>query len=453
MTAAFFEGASAVDRTSLALKNMEAWNPKINAIILPTPEAALQAAEELDRGARAGRDPGLLYGMTLSVKDNVDIAGLPTTAASKILANNIPNRDAFVIQKLKRQGAVIVGKANLHEWVFGPTSQSKHYGPCRNPWNTDHVPGGSSGGSGASVAADMCVASIGSDTGGSIRMPASFNGVAALRPTTGRISSSGTIAVSAAYDTLGPMARRVSDVARVFCAIAGHDPDDPISVDEPVPNALAQIAEPVAGMRIGIMKRWFFDGLAPELDRAIEDALRVYRDLGVEIVEIDLGDVELSQEMFGFRVIMADGYHVQKDRLAQRPQDFGEDVRERFLIGSRVTGEQYAEALRWAERLKHRLRRTFASVDAILGPTTPVPAPSAIDLDFFAVIREITRFSLIWPAAGVPALAVPCGFSEKGLPLSFQLAGGWFKEDAVLRLGHAFQTVTAHHLRTPTLPL
>jgi aspartyl-tRNA(Asn)/glutamyl-tRNA(Gln) amidotransferase subunit A len=205
-------------------------------------------------------------------------------------------------------------------------------------------------------------------------------------------------------------------------------------------------------MRIGMMKRWFFDGLAPELDRAIEDALRVYRNLGVEIVEIDLGDVELSQEMFGFRVLMADGYHVQKDRLAKRPQDFGEDVRERFLIGSRVTGEQYAEALRWAERLKHRLRRTFGLVDAILAPTTPVPAPSAIDLDFFAVIREITRFSLIWPAAGIPALAVPCGFGKKGLPLSFQLAGAWFKEDAVLHLGHAFQTVTDHHLQTPRRP-
>jgi aspartyl-tRNA(Asn)/glutamyl-tRNA(Gln) amidotransferase subunit A len=453
MTALFSDGASALNRTQLALKNIEAWNPKINAIILPTADAALEAAEELDRGAKAGRDPGLLYGMTFSVKDNVDIAGLPTTAASKILANNVANRDAFVIEKLKRQGAVIVGKANLHEWVFGPTSQSKHYGPCRNPWNTDHVPGGSSGGSGASVAADMCLVSIGSDTGGSIRMPASFNGVAALRPTTGRISSGGTIAVSAAYDTLGPMARRVSDVARVFSVIAGYDPEDPISVDEPVPNVLARIPNPVAGMRIGIMKRWFFDGLAPELDRAVENALRVYRDLGAEIVEIDLGDVELSQEMFGFRVLMADGYHVQKDRLAQRPQDFGEDVRERFLIGSRVTGEQYAEALRWAERLKHRLRRTFGSVDAILGPTTPVPAPSAIDLDFFAVIREITRFSLIWPAAGVPALAVPCGFSKKGLPLSFQLAGAWFKEDTILHLGHAFQIATDHHLQTPPPPV
>ena len=248
------------------------------------------------------------------------------------------------------------------------------------------------------------------------------------------------------------MARRVSDVARVFSVIAGYDADDVASVDEPVPNVMASIAEPVAGMRIGVMRRWFFEGLLPELSAGLEQALATYRDLGVEIVDIDLGDVELSQEMFGFRVIMADGYHVQKERLANQPQDFGDDVRERFMIGSRVTGEQYAEALRWAERLKQRLRRTFKSVDAILGPTTPVPAPSAINLDFFATIREITRFSLLWPAAGAPALAVPCGFSNGGLPLSFQLAGPWFKEDVILRLGHAFQTMTEHHLRTPTLP-
>lgn len=445
----------AVDRTRAAIDAIEAWNPTTKAMLTVTADAALAMARSLDRRAERGEWCGLLAGMTMSLKDNIDVAGSITTAGSKILANNLANRDAFIVERLKRAGAVIVGKANLHEWVFGPTSQSTHYGPVRNPWDTSRIPGGSSGGSGASLAAGMCVGSIGSDTGGSVRLPAAFCGVAGLRPTIGRISCRGSIPVSAWFDTLGPMARQVSDVARIFSVVAGYDPDDPISEDVPVPNVLAELDAPVAGMRLGVQKRWFFDELPDSTSAAMDEALAVFRALGVEIVEIDLGDVERSQELLAFKVLLADAYNVHKDGLENRPDDYGRDVYTRAMLGKSVTGSEYAEALRWNEGFKQRLRRVFGSVDAILSPTIPFGAPEAVTGEegegWFKTIRDITRFTFGWSFAGVPTLSVPCGVDDNNMPLGMQLCAPWFDEPAVLRLGHAYQTQTDFHTRQPVL--
>lgn len=443
---------SASVQTRKALANIERWNPLVNAMITVTADEAQRTAADRDRAAEDGEWLGVLHGMTMSLKDCIDMAGVLTTGATKILSDNIARSDAFVTRRLLSNGAVIVGKANLHEWVYGPTSQSKHFGPVRNPWNPDCIAGGSSGGSGAAVACGMCVGSIGSDTGGSIRIPASFNGVAGLRPTIGRISNGGTLPVSAAFDTLGPMARHVSDVARIFDAIAGHDEDDIMSADEPMPNFLSRLCEPVRGMRIGLMRRWFFDGLHADVERAVDEAVATFRSLGVEIVELDLGDVENSQPLLAFNILVADALQVHAEQIGRREEDYGEDVLTRFRLGEHVSGVQYAEALRWMEIWRHRLRRTFGRVDAILSPTTPMPAPLADGRDFIESVRQITRLTYAWSFAGVPALAVPCGFTESGLPLSFQLAGRWFDEPAVLRLGHAYQGVTRHHLRMPIYP-
>jgi aspartyl-tRNA(Asn)/glutamyl-tRNA(Gln) amidotransferase subunit A len=395
---------------------------------------------------------GLLHGMTISLKDCIDMKGVRTTAASKILQANVAESDACVTARLRRNGAVIVGKDNLHEWVFGPTSQSKHFGAVRNPWNLNCIAGGSSGGSAASVASGMCDGAIGSDTGGSIRIPAAFNGVAGLRPTVGRVSNRGSLHVSRAFDTLGPLARRVSDVARIFAAIAGHDAEDVMSVDRPVPNFLPQLGEGVEGLKIGFMRRWFFDGLHPEVEQAMHQSLRTFRELGVEVVELDLGDVEQSQALVAFGVVVADAFQIHAEQIAQRAGDYGEDVLARLRLGEGVSGARYAEGMRWIEAWRHRLRRVFSTVDAVFSPTTPMPAPPSDGRDFFDSIRQITRFTYPWSSAGVPALAVPCGFSEDGRPLSFQLAGQWFDEPTILRLGHAYQRVTSHHLRTPTFP-
>ena len=450
------DGLTTTQRTRQALASIDAWNPSTKAMLTVTAEAALATASDLDKKQANGDWCGLLAGMTMSIKDCVDVAGVVTTAGSKILAGNVSNRDAFIVERLKRAGAVIVGKANLHEWVFGPTSQSTHYGPVRNPWDTARIPGGSSGGSGASLAAGMCVGSIGSDTGGSIRIPAAFCGVAGLRPSIGRISCRGSIPVSAWFDTVGPMAKRVSDVARIFSVIAGHDPEDPISEDRPVPNVMADLDRPVAGLRIGVPRRWFFDGLAPELTKALDDAIARYRSLGVQIVEIDLGDVERSHELLAFKVLLADAYNVHKERLETRPDDFGRDVYTRAMLGKDVKGHEYAAALRWNEVFKQRLRQVFGKVDAILTPTLPFGAPTAeAGLQgeaWFTAIRQITRFTYCWSFAGVPALSVPCGFDAQGLPLGMQIAAPWFEESIALRLGHAYQTMTNHHERSPAIP-
>lgn len=444
---------SAVGATEMALANIDKWNPHINAMLTVTAEDALRAAEELDVCAKAGGWGGILHGMTISLKDNVDMAGVPTTAASRILADNVAAKDAFIVERLRRNGAVIVGKANLHEWVFGPLTQSKHFGPCFNPWNTKRVPGGSSGGSGASVASGMCVASIGSDTGGSIRLPAALNGVAGLRPTIGRISGGGSVHVSQLYDTLGPLAYRVADVARVFAAIAGHDPDDPISEDRPVQNFLPDLTKPVAGLRLGISRRWFFEDIDPDLSIALEEALQIYRELDVEIIELDLGDVERSHPLMAFTVLVADAYERHAEQISRRREDYGEDVLERFMLGREVTGQQYAEALRWMEGWRHRLRNEFGKVDAIISPTSPFTAVEAGDTSgFLDKIRKITRYTYAWSFAGVPALSVPCGFARDGLPLGMQIASPWFEEPTVLKLGHAYQGTTDHHLKRPRLP-
>ena len=442
----------ATRQTQVALANIELWNPLVNAMITVTADEARETAAELDRAAAEGDWRGLLHGMTLSLKDCVDMQGVRTTGASKILENNVAVSDAHIVQRLRRNGAVIVGKANLHEFCFGPTSQSRHFGAVRNPWDRDCIAGGSSGGSGAAVASGMCMASIGSDTGGSIRIPASLNGIAGLRPTIGRISNRGSLAVSPAFDTLGPMAHRVSDVARIFAAIAGHDPDDPTSVDQPLPNFLPQLHDPVQGMRIGIMRRWYFDGLDPQVERAMDQALLVFRDLGVQIVEVDLGDAEQAHPLLALNVLVADALQLHAQQVQRRAADYGPDLLVRFSLGEHVSGVQYAHALRWMESWRHRLRRVFGGVDALLSPTTPFPAPATGRSDFAALTREIGRFTYGWSFAGVPALSVPCGFTHDGRPLAFQLAGRWFDEPALLRLGHAYQAVTAHHLRRPVNP-
>jgi len=447
-------GRAAGEATRAALDAIERWNPSTKAMLTVTADQALATAADIDARQSRGEWCGLLAGMTMSIKDNVDVAGVVTTAGSKMRAGAVANRDAPIVHRLKQAGATIVGKANLHEWVFGPTSQSTHYGPVRNPWDTSRIPGGSSGGSGASLAAGMCIGSIGSDTGGSIRIPAAFCGVAGLRPSIGRISCQGSVPVSTWFDTVGPMARRVSDVARIFAVIAGHDPDDPMSEDRPVPNVMVEIDRPIAGLRIGLQRRWFLENLAPELETAMQEALAVLRAEGVEIIEIDLGDVERSHELLAFKVLLADAYNVHKERLESRPEDFGRDVYTRAMLGKEVKGHEYAAALRWNEVFKQRLRQVFGKVDAILTPTIPFGAPQAESglqgEAWFATIREITRYTYCWSFAGVPVLSVPCGFDKQGLPLGMQIATPWFDESTALRLGHAFQRATKHHERAPT---
>jgi aspartyl-tRNA(Asn)/glutamyl-tRNA(Gln) amidotransferase subunit A len=442
---------SALIELEQSLEKIKRFNPVLNAMLSVKEKEARTRAAEIDHAQAQGQWCGLLAGVTVSLKDNIDWVGTPTTAASVILKDNFPKTNAFIVDRLIKEGAILTGKANLHEWVFGPTSQSQHFGPVKNPWDLRCFAGGSSGGSGASVAAGMSVVSIGSDTGGSIRIPAAFNGLAGLRPTVGRISRSGSVAVSARFDSLGPLARRVSDVARTFVAIAGYDPTDAFSVNTPVPDVMRRLNDPVKGMRIGVMRRWFFDDIDPDLKASLEKAIGIYRDLGVEVVEVDLGDVENAQQMLGFRIILADAYAVHEEQLRVRRHDYGQDLLIRYDLGKDVTGAQYSEALRWIESFTQRLEATWKSVDALLHPTVPFGAPQAQGMDYANAIRAIPKFTCVYAAAGVPALALPCGFSAQGMPLSMELAAAPFAEETVLRLGHAYQGVTNYHLQEAPL--
>lgn len=438
---------SVQSRLEQSLENIQRFNPELNAMLSVKAQDARIRAAEIDHAQAQGQWCGLLAGLTVSLKDNIDWVGTATTAATVILKDNFPKSNAFIVDRLIKEGAVLTGKANLHEWVFGPTSQSQHFGPVKNPWDIGCFAGGSSGGSGAAVAADMCAVSIGSDTAGSIRIPAAFNGLVGLRPTIGRISRSGSVAVSARFDTLGPLARRVSDVARTFVAIAGHDPSDAFSVDRPVPDVMRRLNDPVKGLRIGVMRRWFFDDIDADLRAHLEKAIGIYRDLGVEVVEVDVGDVENAQQMLGFRIILADGYAVHQEQLQQRRKDYGQDLLIRFDLGQAVTGAQYADALRWIEGFTQRLQTVWQSVDALLHPTVPFAAPQVQGMDYAKAIRAIPKFTCVYASAGLPALALPCGFTAQGMPLSMELAASPFAEETLLRLGHAYQGVTNHHLR------
>lgn len=434
--------------TETALAAIERLNPTLNGMLTVAGETALADADRLDREVAEGRRPGALYGKTIALKDNVDVAGLPTTAASPFLQDNVAARDAFIVNRIRAADAVIIGKANLHEWAIGPTGRSTQVTPASNAWNADHIPGGSSSGSGVSVAAGMCDLAVGSDTGGSVRLPAALNGVTGLRPTLGLVSNRGSLPVSPAFDTLGPMARSAADVRLLLDVIAGHDAVDPWSVAAP-PSAPKR---DMNGLRIGVPRRWFWEMLDPDMARAGEEMLDACRSLGATVTDIDLGDGALSQELVAFNIILVDACEVHRERLAEHRDLFGKDLLARLDIGLARSGVEYAHALRWVETWRHHLRGVFSTVDVIAMPTTPGPAPKiADDRDYLDKVRALVRNTYAWSAWGGPGLSVPSGFASNGLPLGMQLVGRHFEEDTLLTLGEAYQRVTAFHTMLPPL--
>jgi aspartyl-tRNA(Asn)/glutamyl-tRNA(Gln) amidotransferase subunit A len=432
------------------LAAIEAQDARLRAFITVAPETARRDAARVDQALAAGRAPGALGGCVVSIKDNIDVAGLPTTRGSAARFRTQPTVDATVCARLRAADAVIIGKVNLHEFAFGGTTQNPHHGPCRNPWDPERIPGGSSGGSGASVAAGMCTASLGSDTGGSIRIPAALNGVVGLRPTVGRVPNTGSTPVSPRFDTIGPLAHEVSTVAAVFEAIAGHDPTDVISVARPVDSFLAAVGRGARGLRIGLPRSFFFDDLHPDLGRCLDEARRLYQSLGVDLIEIDLPDAPAIQSVMS-PMLLADAADFHRVALEDPASGLGEDIRERLTIGYRATGIDYARAMRMKERWAQALDDTFRQVDCILTPTVAGPAPLAEQSRaMILATRDLTRFTFVWSFAEVPSLSVPCGFTADGLPLGMQLVGRWWDEARLLALGHAFQRETDYHLRRPS---
>ena len=391
--------------------------------------------------------------MPIGLKDLYDTAGIRTAGGAKILADRVPETDSTVARKLRDAGAVLLGKLNTHELAFGVTTNNPHFGATHNPWNLDAIPGGSSGGSGAAIAAGLAAATTGTDTGGSIRIPASLCGCVGLKPTYGRVSKAGVLPLSWLLDTAGPITRTVEDAAVMLQAMAGYDPDDFSTVPVPVDDYLAQLGEGVRGLRLGVPRAYFYDRLDEDVRSAVEQALDLLRGLGAELREVEVPDFG-AMTLPGFGVVVAELLELYGQELRTRPQDFGADVAGILQQGA-PDGVGLAAALRMMYGLTQAMRRVLTEVDALVTPTTPVPAMSigqevveyggAQEPVIFALIRCTFPFNV----TRLPALSVPCGFTRANLPIGLQIAGRPFDEATVLRIGHAYQRATDWHERQP----
>ena len=441
----------AVGGVRRCLEHVRAYDCDVNAVITVVGEPALVEATQADASARQGRSLGPLHGMPVMLKDNIETAGIRTTSGSKFFTNRVPAVDAEVVRRLKRAGAIVVGKTNMAEFALGGTTQNRHFGRCRNPWDLGRVPGGSSGGSAAAVASDMCVGALGTDTGGSIRIPAALTGVVGLRPTVGRVSNRGTTPVSPEHDTVGPIARSVADVARLFSAIAADDAQDSSLAEQTLEDLLPTLDDPIDAVRIGLPTGFCFDRLHPDIADAVRDAAATLERLGAVLRDIDLPDIE-SAFAAARGMIIADAAACHRERLANRPDDFGPDVREWLRDGAAIPPHEYEGFVECRRGWRRTVAELFRSIDLVLSPTVGIPAPRIAECEAMTeVTLDLTRLTTPWAFAGVPALSVPCGFSAQGLPVGLQLVAPWWNESLLLRAGAAYQSVTDWHLARPAL--
>ncbi|MHB1006110.1 MAG: amidase [Chloroflexota bacterium] len=438
------------------LERIERLEPILNCYVSVAADAALAAAAAAEREIVAGGYRGPLHGIPVALKDIFDVVGMKTTASSKIMADYAPGADSTFARLLREAGAIIVGKTNLHEFAFGVTTNNPHFGPTRNPWDTTRVPGGSSGGSGAAVAASLCTMASGSDTGGSIRIPAFLCGIVGLKPTFGRVSKRGVVPLAWSLDHTGPMTKSVEDAALMMDAVAGYDPADPSSANAPVPSFSAAIGRDIAGRRLGVPRGFFFDNLDPQVKRALDEAIAAFGRLGVSVQEVDLPHIEYSPSAFP-AIIHSEAAAFHEPWLLSRPQDYGADVRSRLEVGRTVLATQYVNAQRARTLICRDFATALAGVDALITPTMPTTAVPIGDDEVeiggqkYEVRAAYNRLTSPINLTGLPAIAVPCGFSEKGLPMGFQLIGRAFEEPGLLSLAHAYEVGTEWHLRRPPL--
>lgn len=450
-------------------------DPKIQAYLLLTEEEAFRQAEEIDEKIRQGEEIGELAGIPIALKDILCTKGIRTTCGSKILANYIPFYDATVIQKLKKEGAVFLGKLNMDEFAMGSSTENSGFQITRNPWSLERIPGGSSGGSAAAVAADECIAALGTDTGGSIRQPAACCGVVGMKPTYGRVSRYGLVAFASSLDQVGPITKDVTDCAIMMKGISGYDPLDSTSVPREVPDYKRFLIQDVKGIRIGIPKEYFIDGMDPEVERSILEAIELYRSWGAEIENISLPHTEYAVAVYyiictaeassnlarydgvkyGFR--SKDYEDLLEMYMETRARGFGQEVKRRIILGTYVLSAGYYEAYyRKASQVRTLIRgdfeEAFRKVDVILSPTAPTPAfriGEKVDKPLQMYLSDIHTIPV--NLAGIPAISIPCGFSEGGLPIGLQLMGRHFDEGTLLRVAYTFEQNTDFHLKKPNL--
>lgn len=441
---------SALEATEGYLERIARLDGRVGSYITVSADLARARAVAADESLARGEALGPLHGLPVALKDNIDTRGVRTTVGSAFFTECIPAEDAEVARRLREAGAVLIGKLAMHEFAYGATTQNPHYGSCRNPWDLKRIPGGSSGGSGAAAAAGLCAVAIGTDTGGSVRIPAALCGVSGLRPTNGRVSNRGVFPITWTFDTVGPLARSVEDIALVHSVLAGSDEEDPGSVDAPSADVFAAAGAGVDRLRIGVPRNFFFDELDAAVEGCVRAAAEALADVGADVEEIDLPGAERADKTT-VRMIWAEAYAIHRRRLNEQPEVFGEDVRRRLLLGRDVSGADYAEDREWARRWRRTVERLFHDVDVILTPLTETTAPLVADAETIATTRRLTRLTYAWSLAGLPALSVPCGFDGNGLPIGLQLAAAPLGEAALVRAGAAYQQETNWHLRQPAL--
>jgi aspartyl-tRNA(Asn)/glutamyl-tRNA(Gln) amidotransferase subunit A len=440
---------SPVELTEAALARIEQLEPQLNAFITVTAEAARAAARAAEAAIMAGDHRGPLHGVPVAIKDLFATRGVATTFGSPLFADWVPDFDAAAVERLERAGAVLLGKTNLHELAYGSTSANAHYGPVRNPWRLDHHPGGSSGGSSAAVAAGMAYAAMGSDTGASIRQPASCCNLVGIKPTFGRVSKYGALPLSWSQDHAGPLTRTVRDAALVLQALAGHDPRDPSSVARAVPDFSAGLERGVRGARIGVARAFFFEACDPEVSAAVDAALAVLEDQRAIVEEAALPDMAAVYTA-GTITVAVEGAAYHAADLRARPQLFSDELRASFELGSFYSGTDYVQAQRLRQHLMILTERALADLDAVVMPTAPVP-PTPIEGSppEHAMLRP--RNTMPFNVLGLPALSVPCGFTAAGLPIGLQIVGKAFDEAGILRVAQAYEQATDWHRRRPPL--
>ncbi len=431
------------------LARIDALDGELRAFVTVTRDEARARAAEADAEQERGGSLGPLHGLPIALKDNIATAGIRTTMGSTFFADYVPDEDAPVWRRLSEAGAVLLGKTQLHEFAYGATTQNPHHGACRNPWDTERTPGGSSGGSGAATGAGLCAVALGTDTGGSVRIPASLNGVSGIRPTLGRVSNTGVFHITWSFDTVGPLARSLADLAATFDVMAGYDGADVMSINRQAASLVDALGRDPTGIRVGVPRSVFFDDIDADIGAAVRAAADELAAAGLSVEPVDVPGAEDAVESCT-HVIWSEATAIHAERLENNPDGFGADVRRRLMFGYDVSGPEYARCVEHGRRWRRTLEQLFESVDVILSPMNGVVAPLA-DSEMIETTAKLTRFTYGWSLAGLPALSVPCGLSTGGLPIGLQLTAAPWQDAQLMSVAAAYQDRTGWHDGLPPL--
>ncbi len=446
---------SPVEVVNTLLERIESEDAKLNAFITVLPKKALEEGAQAEKEMLAGEYRGPLHGVPVGIKDLICTEGVRTTMGSAFFEDYVPDHSATVVSKLEEAGAILIGKTNTHEFAYGPTGDSSRFGPTRNPHDPSRIPGGSSGGSGAAVAASLCYAALGSDTAASIRVPAALCGVVGMKPTFGRVSKSGAFPLAWTLDHVGPITHTVEDNALLLNVLAGYDEQDPFSIYKPAEDFTRNLRRSVRGGVVGVPASHYFEHVEDEVERRVREAVEVFRSLGTEVREVEIP--HLPETLKAQRIILAvEAYTIHEERLKNEPERFGDEISERLRDAEHLKAHRYAKARQVTKRRSlEEFEHTLEEVDVLLTPTVPIAATEIGQREVEIggheelVFSALTRFTGPTNLNGLPSLSVPCGLTPSGLPVGLQIIGRPFDEATVYHYGHAYETVTFTETRAP----